>query len=102
MAKAYNHKWTTKMLTVNFNQKQWRQDFGAFVRNKLFWDGTTMVTRSRGTNNGNKFITKGIRAFEVYNGYGGSVYVEYQNENEIITTSHEELLKEYLEGRLLK
>ena len=73
MGKAYNSKWKVTPLTVNFNQKQWRQDFGAFIRSKLFWDGTTLVTRSKAKSKGPNLITKGIRTFEVYNAYGGSV-----------------------------
>lgn len=99
MAKTYNSRWETKPLIVNFNQKQWRQDFGAFIRKKLFWDSTTMVTRSKAKTKGVNLITKGIKAFEVYNGYGGSVKVEYQNENEILYTTNPDLVNKYLEER---
>lgn len=102
MAKVYNSRWEAKPLIVNFNQKQWRQDFGAFVRSKLFWDGTTMVTRSRAKQKGPNLITKGIRTFEVYNGYGGSVKIEYQNENDVLYTTHEDLVKQYFEERNIK
>lgn len=34
MAKRYNSNWDAKRLVVSFNQKQWRQDFAAFVREK--------------------------------------------------------------------
>lgn len=57
MGKAYNSKWKVTPLTVNFNQKQWRQDFGAFIRSKLFWDGTTLVTRSKAKSKGPNLIT---------------------------------------------
>lgn len=99
MGKAYNSKWKVTPLTINFNQKQWRQDFGAFIRSKLFWDGTTLVTRSKAKSKGPNLITKGIRTFEVYNAYGGSVIVEYQNENEVLYTTHEDLIKQYFEER---
>lgn len=99
MGKVYNSKWKVTPLTVNFNQKQWRQDFGAFIRSKLFWDGTTLVTRSKAKSKGPNLITKGIRTFEVYNAYGGSVIVEYQNENEVLYTTHEDLIKQCFEER---
>ena len=95
MRKANNSKWKVTPLTVNIKQKQWRQDFRAFIRNKLFWDGTTLVTRSKAKSKEHNLATKGIKTFEVYNAYGGSVKVEYQKENEILYTSHEELLKQY-------
>ena len=100
MSKTYNTKWLVAPLTVNFNQKQWRQDLGAFIRSKLFWDGTTLVTRSKAKSKGPNLITKGIRTFEIYNAtYGRSVIVEYQNENEILYTTHEDLIKRYFEER---
>lgn len=71
----------------------------AFIRSKLFWDGTTLVTRSKAKSKGPNLITKGIRTFEVYNAYGGSVKVEYQNENEVLYTTHEDLIKQYFEER---
>jgi hypothetical protein len=99
MAKVYNSRWEAKPLIVNFNQKQWRQDFAAFIRKKLFWDSTTMVTRSKAKTKGVNLITKGIKMFEVYNGYGGSIKVEYQNENEILYTTNPDLVNKYLEER---
>ncbi len=98
MAKVYSNKWPTKMLEINFNQKQWRQDFGAFVRSKLFWDGRTMVTKSRAIDSKN-LVSKGIKYFEVYNCYGASIEVQYQNCNEIVHTNNPELLDEYLKMR---
>lgn len=99
MAKVYNNKWKVKKLSINFNHKQWRQDFGAFVKSKFFWDGTTMVTRSKSTNNGVNISSKGEKQFTVYNAHGGEVKVVYKNENEILYTNQEELVKEYFEER---
>lgn len=100
--KTYNSNWNAKKLSVNFNQKQWRQDFGAFIRTKLFWDGTTRVSRAKAISKGPNLVSKGVKQFEVYNRYGGSVKVQYQNENEILYTTHEDLVKEYSEERGLK
>ena len=36
------------MQVVNFNQKQWRQDFAAYVKDKLDWS-SARVTKSEGT-----------------------------------------------------
>lgn len=100
MSKAYNSRWSVKQLNVNFNQKQWRQDFGAYVKNKLFWRGLVLVTRSKAkSKTSNLKSTKGSKTFEVYNGYGGSVIVTYQKENEVLYTSHDELIEEYFEKR---
>lgn len=70
-----------------------------FAYGKLYWDDTTLVTRSKAKSKGPNLITKGIRTFEVYNAYGGSVIVEYQNENEVLYTTHEDLIKQYFEER---
>lgn len=69
MAKKYNSNWDAKRLVVSFNQKQWRQDFAAFVREKKFWS-ITRVTRSRAISNNP--LDRGIKSFEVYDRYGGS------------------------------
>lgn len=100
--KTYNSNWNVKRLSVNFNQKQWRQDFGAFIRSKLFWDGTTRVSRAKAPSKGPNSITKGIKQFEVYNRYGGNVSIQFQNENEVLSTTHEDLVKEYFKERGLK
>lgn len=102
MAKAYNSNWSVKPLSVNFNQKQWRQDFGAYVRDHLYWDAKVRVSRSRGIGKGPNLYTKGVKQFEVYNGVGGEVSVQYQNNNEVLYTTHEELLNKYFEERGFK
>ena len=102
MAKVYNSAWSVKPLAVNFNRKEWRQDLGAYVRRKLFWDGTTRVSRSRRKTKDSNLVTKGIKTFEIYNNYGGCVRVDYQNNNEVLYTTHEEIIEKYFEERGLK
>lgn len=99
MSKAYN--WDVKPLSVNFNHKQWRQDFGSFVKNKLFW-GVTKVTRSKAISKGPNLITKGIKQFTIYNDIGGEVHVQYQNNNEITACNRQDLIDEYFKERGLK
>lgn len=96
MAKKYNSAWDAKRLVVNFSQKQWRQDFAAFVRTKKFWD-FTRVTRARAVSNNP--LDRGIKSFEVYNRYGGNVTVTFQDENKIVSSSNLELVEEYLSER---
>ena len=103
MTKTYRSNWNVKELSVNFNQKQWRQDFGAYVRSKLFWFGDVRVSRARVEKGPSSYAKiKGVKCFEVYNNVGGAVVVHFQNENEIISTTHEDLVKNYFEERGLK
>ncbi len=97
MAKHYNSTWFAEKLKVNFNLKQWRQDLAFFIREKKFWDYDTRVTRARAISNYKN--DRGIKSFEVYNTYGGSVKVTYQDNNKIINSTDEELIKKYLEER---
>jgi len=89
MAKIYNSNWIAKPLSVNFNHKQWRQ---------LFWTGITKVSRARviekDVNN-----TIVIKQFEIYDTVGNQVQVKFKNNNEIINTTHEEIIKNYFEKR---
>ncbi len=96
MAKRYNSNWDAKRLIVNFNQKQWRQDFAAFVKEKKFWS-IVRVTRSKTISNNP--LDKGIKSFEVYDRYGGSVRVTYQDNNKIINTNDIDMIKSYLEEK---
>ena len=103
MAKAYNTNWSVKELTINFNQKQWRQDFGAYVRDKLYWYGIVRVSRAKADKGPDLYSKiKGAKTFEVYNDVGGAVVVHFQNNNEIIGSTHEELLQQYFQERGLK
>lgn len=99
MGKIYNSKWPVKKLIVNFNEKQWRQDFGEFVRQKLYWSGRTMVTRSRAKGKNVSIFSKGVKSFEVHNGYGENVIVEYQNQNQVLHTNREDLVNQYFKER---
>lgn len=98
MAKIYNSNWIAKPLSVNFNHKQWRQDLAAFIKNQLFWTGITKVSRARviekDVNN-----TIVIKQFEIYDTVGNQVQVKFKNNNEIINTTHEEIIKNYFEKR---
>lgn len=96
MAKRYNSNWDDKRLVVSFNQKQWRQDFAAFVREKKFWS-MARVTRSKAISSNP--LDRGIKSFEVYDRYGGSVKVTYQDDNKIIDSTDKELITKYLEER---
>ncbi len=96
MAKKYNSNWNAKKLIISFNQKQWRQDFAAFVKEKKFWS-ITRVTRSRAISSNP--LDKGIKTFEVYNQYGGNIKVVYQDDNRIISTTDDDLMKKYFEER---
>lgn len=100
MSRKYSSTWKTKSLTIDFAQKQWRQDFGEFIRTKLFWDGTTRITRAKIIDEGNNL--EKIKKFEVYNAYGNSVTVKFKNQNEVLYADRQELLNEYLEKRGVK
>lgn len=91
--KKYNSSWNAEEMQINFNQKQWRQDLAAFVSKKLYWI-PTRVTRSK-TIEKKTTYNEAVKEFNVYNGYGGEVVIRYSNKNEIIYTTHEELLTEY-------
>lgn len=99
MSKTYNTTWNAKRLTVNFNHKQWRQDFAAFIKDKKFWD-ITRVTKAKTLSNNP--LNKGTKSFRVYNQYGGQVDVTYSDDCKIINSNHLELVKEYLEKRGIK
>ena len=93
MAKKYNSSWYSKEMIVDFNQKQWRQDLAAFIRNKLFWD-LAKVTRSKSISN--RAVDKGIKKFDVYDGYGNSVSITYEMKNQILNSTNLEVVLEYL------
>ncbi len=98
MIKTHNTSWKVKKVIINFNQKQWRQDFGAYVRDKLNWYGIVKVSKA------NKVLdidtkAKSSKTFEVYNDNGNSVVVHFQNNNEIIGSTNETLVKQYFKER---
>lgn len=96
MAKQYRTTWGAEKLTINFNQKQWRQDFAAFVKEKRYW-AVTRVTKSRSISRNP--LDKGIKTFTVYDRYGNEVKITYQNNNEIINTTDSEITLMYFEER---
>lgn len=99
MTKIYNNCWNAKPLTINFNQKQWRQDIAAFCKERLSWVGGVKVTRSKTITKGVNIYSKGVRQFDVFNDYGDTISIQYQNNNEIVSTTNEELVKMYIEER---
>ncbi len=96
MAKKYNNTWNCKKMNIDFTQKQWRQDFAAFVREKLFWD-MAMCTRAIVVNGNDK--KNKIKEFNVYNNIGRSVSVKFCNNNKIISSSDPNLIENYLQER---
>lgn len=99
MAKKYNSTWNAQKLSINFNQKQWRQDFGAFVKEKLFW----MQSRvSRAKSISNKVSDRGIKQFEVFDGYGQSILIKFYEENKVIDCTNKEILEKYFIFRNIK
>lgn len=72
------------MLIVNFNQKQWRQDFAAYVKEKLDWS-SARVTKSEVIEKGHydnslgEYITS-LKEFRVINGSGGEVKIQYYHD----------------------
>ena len=96
MAKKYNSNWNAKKLTVDFNQKQWRQDFAAYVKEKKFWD-VAKVTRARIVSNNSR--EKRIKRFEIFNTYGGNIVVIFSNNYQIVNSNEKELITEYLKEK---
>jgi len=97
MGKVYHNIWDAKELTINFNHKQWRQDFASFIRRKKYWS-FVRCSRSKVVEKSedNEFTKK---SFEVFNNYGGSFQVTYMNENEVISSTDSNLVDEYLSKR---
>lgn len=92
--KKYSNKWIAKPLTINFNHKEWRQDFAAFVRKKLFWD-IAMVTRAKSSSKSKYYNASECREFEIYDGYGRNIKVVFKNKNGIVSISQPGLIEEY-------
>jgi len=91
--KKYNSSWSAEEMKINFNQKQWRQDFAAFISKKLYWL-STRVSRSKIIEKKTTY-NEAIKEFYAYNDCGDAVIVKYTNKNEIVCTSDEDLLAEY-------
>lgn len=87
-------------MTINFNQKQWRQDLAAFISKKRFWF-QTQVTRSKTIEKKTKY-NDSVKEFSIYNRHGGEEIVRYVNQNQIVYTTNEDLLTEYYETKGFK
>lgn len=94
MARIYKNNWSPQKLVVNFNQKQWRQDLASFIVNKLNWFDVR-VSRSKMVEKSTK-LNDGVREFEIYDNQNNIFKVKYSNKNEIIETSHSDILDEYM------
>lgn len=97
--RRYNNNWGAKKLTINFNQKQWRQDLAAYINEHLYWNGKVRVTRSRALEKNSNIYVKGRKQFSIYNNVGCEVRVTYDNENQIIKTTHQEIISNYFKER---
>lgn len=78
-----NNRWYAETLKINFNYKEWRQDFAAFVKRKLFWD-FAMVSKSRAVDLKDGVYEKGYKWFEVYDPHGRWIKIIYTNQSKII------------------
>lgn len=90
--KKYNRNWSVERLTVNFNHKQWRQDIGAFIKEKKNWD-IAVVTRSKAVDD------KGSKMFEISNNIGDTFKIQYRNQCDIDLADDIDLVNQYLEER---
>ncbi len=94
--KMFNSSWEAKSLKVNFNQKQWRQDIAAWVRDCNLWS-SARVTRSKIVSEEKNNI---IKEFKIYNERDNCFYIQYCEENKILDSSNLALTEEYLKGRV--
>ncbi len=93
MAKKYNRSWVAKKIVIDFNQKQWRQDIGAFISEKRYWF-FAKVTRSKMLDR----VTN-TKTFEIYNKHGVSFYITYQGQNKVVDCSDKDLVQKYFEDK---
>lgn len=95
MTRKYYSNHETKKLEINFNQKIWRQDLAEFIKKKLNWDYlSTRVSRS-------KVISKDVKQFSIYDGYGRQVDVRFQDGNYIVYADKKDLIDEYMKLRTI-
>lgn len=92
MARIYHLSHKVKKLEINFNQKQWRQDFAYFIKQKLMWNCETIVTKT-------KLDDFNVKYFEIKNSNNEIVYVKFHKKNEILSSTFLDLAKEYLVSR---
>lgn len=73
------------MQVVNFNQKQWRQDFAAYVKDKLDWSSARVtkseVIKKSYYDNSLEERLSSLKEFRVINGTGGEVRIQYYHNN---------------------
>lgn len=94
--KNFNSSWQAKTLKVNFNQKQWRQDIAAFIRDCNLWP-SARVTRSKTISGEKSNSIKEFRIFDESNNQ--SFNIQYRGENQILESSNTVLTEEYLRSR---
>lgn len=97
MKRVYKSNWSPKQLEINFNQKQWRQDLASFIVSKLYWSGVR-VSRSR-TIEKIKEDNSLIKEFTIYSNNGLNCTIQYKNKQEIVYSTHIDLILDYLEKR---
>ena len=73
------------MEVVNFNKKQWRQDFATYVKNKLGWNHarvtkSIVIEKSHYDNSLGEYITS-LKEFSVINGTGDEVKIQYYHDS---------------------
>lgn len=94
--KRFNSSWEAKTLKVNFNQKQWRQDIAAWIRDCNLWP-SARVTRSKIVS---EEKDKVIKEFKIFNENDSYFYVKYSEENHILESSNSVLTEEYMMSRV--
>lgn len=98
--RKHSGSWNAEEMTINFNQKQWRQDLAAFISKKRYWF-QTKVSRSRTIEKKTNY-NDAVKEFSIYNPHGGEEIIRYMNKNEIVYTTNEQLLSEYYEKKGFK
>ncbi len=77
---------------VNFNHKQWRQDIGAYIKEKKYWN-IAVVSRSKAIDD------KGTKVFEISNNVGNTFKIQYRNQCDIEIADDIDLVNQYLKER---
>ena len=90
--KVRKSSWNYKKMEVNFNYKEWRQDFASYLREKNYWE-SPYVGRARKAKFGSE------REFYVKDRAGREFYIRYCDKNKIIFATNVSLVEEYLKSR---
>ena len=85
--RKHSCSWNAEEMTINFNQKQWRQDLSAFISKKRYWF-QTRVGRSRTIEKKTNY-NDAVKEFSIYNPHGGEEIIRYMNKNEIERNENE-------------